>query len=111
MLHILYLYLEIAKDKLSPGNIVAVYADPNYGGDPFWLVKITSVCAKKLVGVYLEKTRNLNVFNVGQQANIKFRSIVRPLKNLKRIYVLDVPFDDGYHLSTEVFNFLCNFCR
>lgn len=97
---------------MSPGKIVAVYADPNYGGDPFWLLKVTTVSTKKLVGFYLEKKdSDTKVYNIGQQANIKLGSIVRPLKNLKRLYVLDLIFDNGYHLTAEVFDFLCNLCR
>lgn len=92
-----------------PGKIVAVYVDPNYGGDPFW-IPLARVSAKILAGVYLEKGDDNKVYNIGQKANIKLSYIVHPLNNLKRLYILDLDFDNGYHVTTEVFDFLCSFC-
>lgn len=94
---------------MSPGHFVAVYADTSFEGDPFWLFKVTTLHPRKISGFYLEKDHG-DHYKMGQSSSIKWGSIVRSQKNLKRLYILNLFYNDGYLITDEVKEFFINLC-
>lgn len=94
---------------MSPGHIVPVYANHKYPGDYYWLYKISGIDGQKLSGFYLEKNGDENFkLNIAQPYEEKIASIIRPKKNTKRLYVLEIVCDDAgnYVLSKMVADLL-----
>lgn len=104
-------FIDIPKKDLGPGHLIAVYADTSFVGDPFWLFRVTSISPRKVVGFYLEKDpENQFLYKNGQGTAVKWGSIVRSQKNLKRLYILDLFYNKGYLISDEIKEFLLNLC-